>query len=587
MTPPQDGVTNGTEGEMHVGAAASRTRDHGGRRGSWPDGTWPDAAGADPIGEGIESPSGAPGTSWRRRAVLATAVVLALAAAVVWLGPARSRPVDVSTQQGSSWAAPDAPSHQVARRWEWAAPPNATLAGIGVLGDLVFALTTPLVSDHDEDLEATVTALRASTGEIAWVTDVAMSRPDGPRSLAVAPTIHVVGAHDAARLARSTPHLPAGHSSGLDATTGKLLWHRDMTLGDAVPLDARLVAAGAQVVERSPQQATTPSPEGSTSPSPVPIPTPSLASSEPSPVPTAPSSDAVEVTPPPLPSIQSAVVDLHTGEDVFTAPGEVVAIPPGWLARTLGDDGITSTMLDSLGQPLATWSSSAWPVITGDLVVTAAVATVTAQDHDGQERWQVTLELPEASPATDQFTQLLALGGGSMLASLHAIGDMGQPISTHLTLIDAAGAVAPVEESTLRGLADVGALVSVKADGAARILCTRGPGFVISPGEEEPPCPADLALLDPDGRVAATATVEGGLRRHLVVDWPLGGVATTPGIVVGEPDAIVLRSWDDLAPLWQIAVDGRIAEDITVATSDRGVAVGIRSSRPSTVTWLS
>ena len=163
---------------------------------------------------------------------------------------------------------------------------------------------------------------------------------------------------------------------------------------------------------------------------------------------------------------------------------------------------------------------------------------------------------------------------------------MGEPVSTHLAVIDAAGAVSPVDESTLRALADDGALVAVQTDGAARIVCTRDPRFVVAPGEE-PPCPADLALLELDGRVAATATVEGGLRRHLVVDWPLGGIATTPGIVVGEPDAIVLRSWDDLAPLWQIGVDGRIAEDITVATSDRGIAVGIGSRHPSTVTWMS
>ncbi len=87
--------------------------------------------------------------------------------------------------------------------------------------------------------------------------------------------------------------------------------------------------------------------------------------------------------------------------------------------------------------------------------------------------------------------------------------------------------------------------------------------------------------------MVAAVPVDGGLGRHLIVGWPLGGIVTRPGIVVGEDDSVVLRSWDRLAPLWRISVDSRIPDDVIVATSTSGVAVGIRSPHPSTVTWLS
>lgn len=546
-TPSNDGDDSSTSRN-----GDDRTRE---RRGGWHDGDdvsphHRTRAGSTHDGDRDNS-TGAAGkadpasSAWSGRRVGLVALVLAGLVSTVFLTRGGERPpVVVTVRAGVSWSAPDAPSHQVVRRWEWVAPTRSSLAGIAVLDDRVLAQTISLDRGRDP-VVATVISLDTTSGDVVWTADVPMSRSDGPRSLELNPTIHVVGDTTATTIPTSNGALPAGDSTGLDANTGEIIWTQDLQLGDPVHVGDRLLGVGVTEVE-------------------------------------------TEAERPPIPT--STVVDLHTGDVALVADGVLFPTNTGWASYDWSPDGtLTTTMLNPQGHP-TTIATDGPPVILDAMVITATDATVVAHDLDGRAMWEVAVTDPttasnEASGDVETFTELRALDETEVLATTHRTSETAGLVGLDFHRVDVDGAATPIDSPPLQRIVDAGSLVTIDQDDQSRVLCVTDPA--VHTNSNTPACPGDVAVLDMEGNVTAQIDVDGGLETHLSVNPRLGGIATHPGLIVAEPRSIALRSWGNLEPLWRIEVNDRTPGAIAVATSERGVAVGTSWPIPSTVTWLS
>ena len=497
------------------------------------------------------------------------AVGLAVAITLVAVQDRTPRPVVVTPPFGAPWAAPDAPTHQVIRRWEWAA--------LAVHRQVVVVQTIALDRGQEAD-PTTVTAIDTLTGDELWRVDVPMSRPDGPRGLELAPTVHVVDESIATTLTPTVQAWPRGASVGLDARSGRLVWRRDDVLGVERPVGHAVLAVSdaADAVDGSWSDASAGATSGEAT--------------------GAQGSRGVAGDRVVLPATARQVVDLRTGKTVFATTGTLAATETGWVAwQWHGGDRSTARILTATGEPMAELPSDAQPAVFDDLVVTQQATGVVVSHLDGRRVWAAVH--PDLVPAaTPSLTTLLPIRRDVVLASVHHLAE--QPVAsgdgdrreTTLVLLHADGTTTAVADQALLDVAAAASFVGVvDADGTVRLVCTS-----TSPAQVRRPagCPGAVALLGHDAdrdaiTPSSTLPATTPIGTHLDTPPWVNAVPTVPGVVVAEPGAIVLRSWQDLAPLWRIGVDDRRPGSITVATSARGVAVGVESAVPSTVTWLS
>lgn len=526
--------------------------------------------------DGLDEP-GRPASS----RIAAWAAVLGLSAVIIVAVMAQDRSprqVVVAPPIGEAWTAPDAPAHQVIRRWEWVAPERTRLSGLAVHGDEVVVQTTPLDRGVDP-VVSTVVAVDMLTGATRWTVDIPMSRPYGPRGLELTPTVHVVEASGASLLTPTDPVWPQGTSVGLDAGSGRVLWERDDVLGAARLLGGAVLAVSDPVTEPLRRVVGGGSDDLATPGDP-------------------------DVPPP----VSREVVDMRTGETVFSTTGILAATPDGWVTWQWQDgDRWSARILDATGAEVANVPSSAQPAVLGDLVVTLEGDEVVVRDLRGRQVWATTD--PELARGADRprVVGLQPLGPDVVLVAGHHLAaapdEDGNRTDTSLSLVHEDGTATPVVDPTLVDIAANASFAGVRLGNRSQVVCTADPSSggtatdIVTPPDATSTspaagCPAAVAVMAHDHEAdTLTTTARAGdpaiLGDHLDTPRTLAAVPTNPGVVVAEPGAVVLRAWEDLTTLWRIEVDDRRAGSITVATSRRGVAVGIETPHPSTVTWLS
>ncbi|MBY5163073.1 hypothetical protein [Salsipaludibacter albus] len=141
--------------------------------------------------------------------------------------------------------------------------------------------------------------------------------------------------------------------------------------------------------------------------------------------------------------------------------------------------------------------------------------------------------------------------------------------------------VGPWDPRTASAPTSLGRL-SVEVDGRRLAVCRSlppefGPASAAT-------CPADLALLDGDEEVLATAVAPLAATVPIMV---IGGwQATDAGLVVIGEENVVLRGWADLSATWEVDLPANATMDqATVVTTTRGVAISAPGSDPPRVTW--
>ena len=469
-------------------------------------------------------------------------------------------------------AVPDAPTYQVARRWFEELPPDTRLTGVAIHGDLAVVHVRP-VAPAPDPRSSTVLAFDTVTGELAWTTPLAWPGQVDARRPEPEPPV-VVLVDDGAPTALGDWASAAAPTAGIVALSpddGTVAWTR--ILPD--PAQVRVFPDRGRATIRTVDWART-------------------------------SDDAAGER-------GDTVVDLADGEVVFQAAGPLVPRDGGWFGLDLERMPREWAVLDDDGATVLRIASESAPVMLGDVVVTTrpttdpgapdtqapdadpdadpdaptadgtmdgASTTVTATALTGDVAWQATLPGTDPIPATDVYVAVGDIGDGTLLAGAYRQSDneVGRLQDYVTSRIFPDGRIEELADELLRDRALEMGVTTITVDGTAVLACAA------DPGNPSAACPASLALFDLDGTV--TARVDDlVLLDGLAGGIALPGIATAAGLVVAEPDALRLRGWDDLAPVWQVELPSGLREPV-VATSGTGVVVGLQGPSPS-ITWLS
>lgn len=431
---------------------------------------------------------------------------------------------------------PSAPDHQVARRWFRELPAGTDLVGLGIHDDLVVAHVSPRTQD-DDPRTSTVLAWDTATGEVAWTTPLAWpGQVDAGRSEPEPPVVVLVdGALTTGVLEASRRGVTAGILA-VDAGDGSVAWSRLLPSPGVVALYPDRQRATIRTV------------------------------------------DSRQTADPDALGLGEVVVDLADGEVMFIAEGTLVPRDGGWFSF---DPEATRrwAVVDEDGTITMRVASEAAPTMLGELIVTAQGTTITATTPSGDPAWEAVLPGTDTVPATEVFVSLGEAGDGTLVAGAYRTSDneVGRLQDYVTSRVFPDGRTEELDSDIVRQHALDTGLTMITVDGAPLLACAARIG---DPGAS---CPASLALVDLDGTVAARVD-DVVVLRGPADGIPLPGTATTRGLVVVEPDALRLRSWVDLAPLWEIEVPP--SQETVIATSGTGVAVGLAGATPS-VTWLS
>ena len=434
---------------------------------------------------------------------------------------------------------PSAPDHQVARRWFRELPPGTDLVGVGIHGDLVVAHVSPRSQD-DDPRTSTVLAWDAATGDVVWTTPLAWPRQVDDGQHEPAPPVVVVldGDLTTAGSDPSRRGVPTAAILALDAGDGSVAWSRLLPSPGVVGLYPDRQRATIRTV------------------------------------------DSRQTADPDALGLGEVVVDLADGEVVFVAEGTLVPRDGGWFSVDL-DPGAAQrwAVVDEDGTITMRVASDAAPAMLGEFVVTTEGTTITATTPTGNPAWDAVLPGTGTVPATEVFVALGAVGDDTLVAGAYRTSDneVGRLQDYVTSRVFRDGRIEELDDDFVRQHALDTGITMITVDGAPLLACA---ARADDPGSS---CPAPLALVDLDGTV--TARVDDVVVLRGPADGiPLPGMATTRGLVVVEPDALRLRSWVDLAPLWEIEVPP--SQETMIATSGTGVAVGLAGGTPS-VTWLS
>ncbi len=485
---------------------------------------------------GAPDPSRSPhgDTSIRWSWVAALVVVAVVVATVLGWATAASPPgaVTVSTLfLRDGVVAPDAPEHQVLRRWFHALDADATLLGIGVTEDLVIAQVA--TADGSDVATSTVQALARADGAPSWIRDLSDEAPATSRQ---APIVVVRTTGDTPVVALAPEAGGAMDSSGivaLDAVDGSTAWRHPIQRASRVQVLTERDRAVVHYVDAA--------------------------------------------------RPRTEVIDLASGRVVLSDDSHLIAIPGGWLREHPDQDGAWEVLTDD-GTVRTTVVSDTAPVVRtsqrGDIVIASVGTSVTATTIDGIQVWTATLPGTDPIPATDVDVDFAPVGDDMVLAGAYRASDnaVGRLEEYTTSVVSATGQVTPLDSEVVAGLARQVGLTSILVDGRPLLACASGPTSASTA------CPAALALVQLDGTVVAR--VDGVvIEPELLAPLPHFGLVTAAGIIVSEDDVLRLRRWPDLTSVWEVQLPPDAGEFLVTPTDD-GLAIAHDGAQPG-ITWLS